>query len=98
MKKKKNILKIKESEKTQCILHSKIMIFFRTARVSNRIVETNTQLLVNNDYEHASISMVGKGKMFVYVGIIAVCYLSSLMNLIIDGGGSVRRKKKAIDS
>jgi hypothetical protein len=38
--------------------------------------------------------MVGKGKMFVYVGIIAVCYLSSLMNLIIDGGGSVRRKKK----
>lgn len=42
------------------------------------------------------LSMVGKENMFVYVGIIAVCYLSSLMNLIIDGGGSVR--KEAMDS
>jgi len=41
---------------------------------------------------------VGKEKMFVYIGIIAVCYLSSLMNLIIDGGGGSGRKKKAIDS
>ena len=55
--------------------------------MSNRIVQTNMQLLDNNDYEHASISTVGKENMFVYVGIIAVCYLSSLMNLIIDGGG-----------
>ena len=30
--------------------------------MSNRIVQTNMQLLVNNDYEHASISMVGKRK------------------------------------
>jgi hypothetical protein len=37
---------------------------------------------------------VGKEKMFVYIGIIAVCYLSSLMNLIIDGGGGSGRKKK----
>jgi hypothetical protein len=56
------------------------------------------QLLVNNDYEHASISMVGKEKMFVYIGIIAVCYLSSLMNLIIDGGVVVSEKEKAIGS
>ena len=62
-------------------------VFARTTRVSNRIVQTNMQLLDNNDYEHASISTVGKENMFVYVGIIAVCYLSSLMNLIIDGGG-----------
>lgn len=27
-------------------------------------------------------------KKCTYIGIIAVCYLSSLMNLIIDGGGS----------
>ena len=36
-----------------------IVFFFLNARVSNRIVQTNVQLLVNNDYEHVSISMVG---------------------------------------
>jgi hypothetical protein len=65
-------------------LHSKIMIFkkiiffFENTRVSNRIVQTNMQLLVNNDYEHASISMVGKEKMFV-------CWnYRCLLSLIVD--------------
>lgn len=42
------------------------------------------------------LSMVGKENMFVCIGIIAVCYLSSLMNLIIDGGGSVRKEAMRI--
>ncbi len=47
-------------------------------RVSNRIIPTNMQLLVNNDYEHASISTVGKEKMFV-------CWnYRCLLSLIVD--------------
>jgi hypothetical protein len=33
-----------------------------------------------------------------FIGIIAVCYLSSLMNLIIDGSGRKKKEKNAIDS
>jgi len=50
------------------------------------------QLLVNNDYEHTSISTMGKRSHVCLCGIIAVCYLSSLMNLIIDGSGWKKRR------
>ena len=48
------------------------------AHVGNRIGSTSMQLLANNDDEHASISTVGKGEMFV-------CWnYRCLLSLIVD--------------
>lgn len=55
-----------------------VIIIIRNPRVSNRIVQTNMQSLVNNDYEHASQSMVGKEKMYIYWNY------RCLLSLIVD--------------